>query len=125
MNFKYIFGFYFIFVCTNAFAGNIAYGTLMGVQVHDSAQGKITRIYFHGNDGDIEYDETTDCKGSIPYGEKYVFANITHNQHDIAALQQMTSVALAAYMSGKKVRAYSYTNNSCEVDMLSIQSAYF
>ena len=96
----------------NIYAEDIAYGTIKGIKVYDFPNSKVTKIYFNSD----ATSQVEDCEG---------IAVITHSLHDEATRQSMTSVALAAYMSGKKVRAYSYTAGSCEASLVSVQDSYF
>jgi hypothetical protein len=100
-------------LCQQAFAGDIGHGTIKGVKVYDFSNSKVTKIYF--ND-DVTRKIEVDCNG---------VANITHSAHDEATSQKMLSVALSAYMAGKKVRIYSQASGSCEVGLISVQETYF
>ena len=51
-------------------------------------------------------------------------ATLTHSLRSEQAMDQMVSVALASYLSGSKVRAYS-KDSTCEADFISIQDTYF
>mgnify|MGYP000320628027 FL=1 len=93
-------------------AKNIGHGTIKGIKVFDAPGKKQTYIFFDDSANLMEEA----CNGA---------AIITHTLHEPEAMQQMVSVALAAYMGGKKIRAYSYTDGSCETDMISIQELYF
>jgi hypothetical protein len=101
-----------ILFSNSAIAGNIGYGKLVGVKVFGSDNNRLTKIFF-----DVSADKLdTPCLRA---------ATITHSLHEPEEIQQMLSVALAGYMSGKRVRAYSYTDGSCEADMVSVQDTYF
>lgn len=113
-----------IVVSTSALAGNIVHSKVLAVQVHNAAHIKMTKIYFDGKADVVDKAETAKCKTKYGNGEDVVFATITHGLHDEFAVDQMTNIALAAQASGKKVRAYSYENDSCEADMISIQDIY-
>jgi hypothetical protein len=104
-----------IFTCISAtlFAKDIAYGTIKGIKIYDFPDSKLTKIYFNS---DAIYQNEPSCEGA---------AVITHSLHSEEVTQKMISVALAGYMSGKKVRAYSHTAGSCEADLLSVQDSYF
>lgn len=100
-------------VSFSSHGGDIAFGTLKGIKVYDYSSYKVTKLYF-GSDA-THLDESS-CQG---------VADITHSLHDDKTLNQMVSVALAAYMSGKKVRAYSQGSGSCEADLVTVQNTYF
>ncbi|WP_298773431.1 hypothetical protein [uncultured Shewanella sp.] len=95
-----------------AVAGDIAFGTLKGIKVYDQSAKKATELHF-ADDASSQFIEA--CNG---------VGRITHSQHSEAALNQMTSLAIAAYMSGKKVRANS-SGRTCELDFLAIQETSF
>jgi len=94
-------------------AADIGYGTIKGIKVYDFSNSKVTRIYLNDN-ASRQIEES--CKG---------IADITHSAHDEATSQKMLSVALSAYMAGKKVRIYSEVTGSCEVSLISVQESYF
>ena len=96
----------------NSMAGNIGFGKLVGVKVFGSDNNRMTKIFFDAGADKLD----TPCLRA---------ATITHSLHKPEEVQQMLSVALAGYMSGKRVRAYSYTDGSCEADMVSVQETYF
>lgn len=103
---------FLILLSSVTMAGNIGYGKLVGVKVFGSENNRLTKIFF-----DVSADKLdTPCLRA---------ATITHSLHEPEEVQQMLSVALAGYMSGKRVRAYSYTDGSCEADMVSVQDTYF
>lgn len=95
-----------------SFADDIAFGEIKGIKVYDFPSSKVTKIYFA--DGASKLIE--DCDG---------VAIITHALHEGSTRQVMTSIALAAYMAGKKVRAYSHSAGSCEIDLIAVQDSYF
>jgi len=101
------------FACSLTNAGDIAHGTIKAIKVYDLAANKSTKIYFDNNSS---HKDEVECQG---------VAVITHSLHDDGASQKMLSVALSAYMAGKKVRAYSGSNGSCEVELISLQETYF
>lgn len=104
-----------MFVCllsTSIFAAEIAFGTLKGIKVYDYTSTKKTDLYFSDN---ATSQNVEGCNG---------VATITHSLHSEASLNQMVSLAVAAYMSGKKVRANS-SGNTCELDFLAIQETLF
>ena len=94
-------------------AGDIAHGTIKAIKVYDFPTNKTTKIYFDNNS---THKDEVECEG---------VAVITHSLHDPDATQKMLSIALSAYMAGKKVRAYSTANGSCEVELISLQEKYF
>jgi len=98
---------------SQAIAGDIAHGTLKGVKVYDLPSTKVTKIYFNS---DATHQDEASCQG---------VATITHSLHDESTAQKMLSIALSGYMAGKKVRAYSSTSGSCEVELISVQETYF
>lgn len=101
-------------LCSNfalADAKDIAHGRLKGIKVYDQATFKATKVYFD----DQAKIFNSDCEG---------VAIITHSKHSDKGLEQITSLALSAYMAGKKVRAFSL-KGTCELDFLAIQESYF
>jgi len=94
-------------------AADIGHGTIKGVKVYDFSNSKVTRVYLDDN---ATHKIEANCQG---------IADITHNAHDEATTQQMLSIALSAYMAGKKVRIYAEVTGSCEVSMISVQESYF
>ncbi len=103
----------FIFLCSKGMAADIGHGTIKGVKVYDFSNSKVTKIYL--NDDATRKTEAS-CNG---------VADITHSAHDEATAQKMLSIALSAYMAGKKVRVYSEVAGSCEVSLISVQDTYF
>ncbi len=96
-----------------AYANNIAYGTLIGIKLYDFSNSKVTKIYFAA---DASHQSEESCQG---------VGTITYGQHDEATVNQMLSIAMAGYLSGEKLRAYSQQDGSCEIDFISIQKTYF
>ena len=103
----------FLCFCSRGVAADIGHGTIKGVKVYDFSNSKVTRIYLNDN---ATHKTETSCEG---------VANITHSAHDEATAQKMLSVALSAYMAGKKVRIYSEVAGRCEVSLISVQESYF
>lgn len=103
----------FLITCSQAMAWDIAHGTLKGIKVYDYVDSKVTKLYFDSN---ATHQDEESCEG---------VANITHSLHSDATTQKMLSIALSGYMAGKKVRAYSKSSGSCEVELISLQEAYF
>ena len=101
-----------LFTSSVAHADNIAFGVLKAIKVYDQSANKVTKLYFSN---DATYQNIPGCD---------LVANITHSQHSEEAINQFVSIALSAYASGKKVRAYS-SNNTCEIDFLALQESYF
>jgi hypothetical protein len=97
---------------TPVFAADIAFGTLVGIKVYDYPASKVTNLYFAD---DATHKTVEGCNG---------VATITHNARSPEALSQIISLAMAAYMAGKKVRANS-VNNTCELDFLALQESHF
>lgn len=96
----------------SASASNLAFGTLKGIKVYGQNSNKVTKLYF-SDDAILQHVEG--CKG---------VAHMTHSLHSPDLLNQMMSLAIAAYMSGKKVRAWS-TADTCELDFLALQETSF
>lgn len=92
-------------------ATDIGLGTLKGVKVYDLGSDKSIRVYF--ND-DVILENVSCNKTAI----------LTNSAHDKEFTDRFLSVALAAYMSGKKVRIVSYTND-CEASFIGFQETYF
>ncbi|WP_020412916.1 hypothetical protein [Microbulbifer variabilis] len=97
--------------CVLATAGDIAYGTLDAVKVYVFEGEKVTRLIF-----------SEDSKAQIEPSCNRI-AKITHSLHG-EDTEKLLSIALAGYMAGKKVRAHSYTEGSCEVGLLSLSETY-
>jgi hypothetical protein len=95
------------------FAGDIAFGTIKGIKVYDFPNSKVTKIFFNA---DASHQTESNCAG---------IAHISEGAHSALAAQNMLSIALSAFMSGKKVRAYSAVTGSCEVGLISIQDSYY
>lgn len=95
-----------------AVAGDIAFGALKGIKVYDQTAKKVTELHFVD---DASSQSIEACNG---------VARITHSLHSEVSLNQMVSLAVAAYMSGKKVRANS-SGDTCEIDFLAIQEMSF
>ena len=95
---------------------NIAFGTLKGIKVYDfpAPGSKVTKLYFAD---DATLKGIPECNG---------VATITHGSHDQKALNQFMSIALLAYSTGSKVRAFSLTaTDTCELDFLALQEEEF
>lgn len=85
-------------LCSNfalADAKDIAHGRLKGIKVYDQATFKATKIYFD----DQAKIFNSDCEG---------VAIITHSKHSDKGLEQITSLALSAYMAGKKSASFLF-----------------
>lgn len=93
-------------------AEDIAFGTIKGIKVYDFPDSKVTKIYFNSD----AIHQSEPCQG---------IGNITHSLHEDKTIKQMLSVALSAYMSGKKIRAYAKMDGSCEIDLIGVQDTYF
>lgn len=110
---KLVLIFSLIFVSGNLNASDIAFGKIVGIKVYDFSNSKVTKIKFDPNsDRQLE----AQCQG---------VGLITHASHDSEQVQRFLSIALAGYMSGKNVRAYTTTTGSCEVELLAIEDQYF
>ncbi|WP_064791905.1 hypothetical protein [Shewanella woodyi] len=94
-------------------AANIGYGTLTGVKLYDFSNSKVIKVHFAA---DATHKDESPCNG---------VGTITYGQHEADVINQMLSVAMAAYLSGEKLRAYSQHNGSCEIDLITIQKTYF
>jgi hypothetical protein len=95
----------------NASAGtDIGFGTIKGIKQYDSST-KYIKVYFNSDAANVNED----CN---------LEATITYSVHDEASVNRMLSIALSAYMAGKKVRINSSVD-SCEADFIAIQESYF
>lgn len=101
-----------LFFSVSAQASNIAFGTLKGIKVYDYSGSKVTKLIFSDNA----------TSQNVPGCNR--IASITHSLHSPDALDQFISVALAAYMAGKKVRAHS-SKDTCEMDFIALQESNF
>ena len=96
--------------CSSSFAGDIAYGTIKAIKVYNTTSQKVTKIYF--NDDSTHLDEAS-CNAIA------IVQHTAENDED-----KMLSVALSAYMAGKKARAYSETAGSCYINLLTVSDTY-
>lgn len=103
--------FLFSLFAASSLADDIAFGTVKGIKVYDQSGSKVTRIVFSGD----ATHQNEGCNG---------VATLTHSLRSEEALNQMLSIALAAYMGQKKIRAYS-NNGTCEADLLALQNSRF
>lgn len=94
-------------------AADIAYGEVIGVKRYDFSYNKVIKVYFSQ---DATHKATESCKG---------IGTITTGKHTDTVINQMLSIAMAGYLSGTKVRAYSQVSGSCEIDLISLQKSYF
>jgi len=92
-------------------ADDIAFGTLKAVKIYDFSTDKSIRFIF--NDDSTHTND--DCS---------LVAKITYSKHDKEFIDRMLSVALAAQMSGKKVRITS-EDGTCEADFIALQETRF
>ena len=99
------------FSCVVSAATDIGHGTLKGIKVYDLGADKSIRIYFNN---DVN-NENTNCSK---------VAKVTYNLHDKEFVDRFLSIAMAAYISGKKVRVVSNTND-CEASFIGIQELRF
>ncbi|MFA0813625.1 hypothetical protein [Microbulbifer epialgicus] len=97
--------------CAFASAGDIAYGTIDAVKVYDFEGQTVTKIIF-SSDSSAQFEPS--CNRT---------ALITPSIHG-EETDRLISIALAGYMAGKKVRAHSRTEGSCEVGLLSLSETY-
>lgn len=104
-----IFGFLSI---GNAAADTIAFGKLKGIKTYDFSNSKVLKLYFTE---DATLKQAEGCDG---------VATLTYSQHSEAFITQVTSIALTAYTTALKVRAYS-SDDSCELDFLALQETNF
>ncbi|QDO85866.1 hypothetical protein FM037_24665 [Shewanella psychropiezotolerans] len=92
-------------------AGDIAFGTLKGVKVYGFANDQSIRLVFNS--------DATHLKSDCNFVAKFTFS-----QHDEAFIDRVLSVALAAYMSGQKVRVHA-VSDTCEGEFIAMQDSYF
>ncbi|GLX84519.1 hypothetical protein tloyanaT_07710 [Thalassotalea loyana] len=112
MKLKVIIFFLVSFFCNFSYAAtDIGLGTLIAVKVYDLGTDKSIRVYF-GNDVTFENQSCLRV------------AKVTYNAHDKEFVDRFLSVAMAAYMSGKKVRITSNTND-CEASLIALQETRF
>ncbi|MEP0176634.1 MAG: hypothetical protein ABJH28_09260 [Paraglaciecola sp.] len=102
----------FILFSFNVFSNNIAFGTLKGIKVYDYSSEKITKIYFSS---DATNKDVPSCGGVV---------TLTHSLRSEQSLNTMIGIAMTAYVSGKKVRAFS-SGDTCEADFLALQDSIF
>lgn len=109
--------FFLITMLPTAFAAgaNIGHGTVKAIKVYSNASPKFTKIYLNLDASNVDLPE---CNYA---------ATITHNKYenDKAALNQMMSIVLSAYMANKKIRLWTSDDTTCEANMVSIQESYF
>lgn len=102
---------------TNCYAagGDIGLGTIKGIKVYNNVPAKYTKIYLSE---DASNKTLQSCSGE---------GIITHGNYATApeSLNQMISIALAAYMGGKKVRIHATDDATCEITFIAIQETYF
>ncbi len=101
-----------LFLSYSVNADNIAFGTVKGIKIYDDTNDKSIRIHF--NDSAVR-QEVEGCG---------LVAKITFSLHEKEVVDRMLSLVMTAYISGKKIRAYSFKDN-CEADFLSLQETYF
>ena len=89
---------------------DIGFGTLKGIKIYET--NNVTKIYFSDN---ATQKDLALCNG---------VAELTHSKHAPELLDRIFSIALSAYVSGKKVRITSFTD-TCEADFIAIQESYF
>ncbi|KPZ73124.1 hypothetical protein AN944_00272 [Shewanella sp. P1-14-1] len=94
-------------------AADIAFGKVIGVKHYDFNNVKVIKVYFSK---ESTHQTTEMCNG---------VGTITQTKHSEQVVSQMQSIAMAGYLSGSKVRAYSESNDSCEIDLISLQERYF
>ncbi|BDU40353.1 hypothetical protein [Vibrio nigripulchritudo] len=92
-------------------AKDIGFGTLKWVKVYDFKTDKSLRIYF----SDSATHLNQDCKG---------VACFTFSRHSSEFIDKVLSVAMAAQISGKKVRIHS-EEGSCEGAFIALQETRF
>ncbi|KZN33633.1 hypothetical protein [Pseudoalteromonas luteoviolacea] len=100
----------------NVFAGDIAFGKVVGTKVYDFSNNKAIKVYF-------EKGSQLWTPGCSENGRP--FGTITYSQKSDQAVNHMFSTIIAAQMSGKKVRIFSQAENSCEVDFVGLQESYY
>jgi len=99
------------FTASVALAEDIGFGTIKGIKV---GHGNIDQIAVHLDDGYTLNGRN--CNGVI-----FV------RKSDISSerMSQITSVLLAAYMAGKKIRLHSHLPTGCNATFIAIQESYF
>ena len=93
----------------------IAFGNIVAVKQYDMGSDKSIKIYL---------DSSSTHTNSICTENGKFYGSITHSEHEEQTINRMFSLAMAAYMAGKKIRLHS-SGNSCEVDFVAIQEAVF
>ena len=97
--------------CANVNASDIGLGTVKGIKVYDFGPDKSTKIFLSD---DATHKVLENCNGT---------GSISHTR-DPDIRKKMVSIAMAAYMSGKKIRIYS-SNATCEIDFIALQETRF
>ncbi|AOT07665.1 hypothetical protein [Pseudoalteromonas luteoviolacea] len=98
------------------FAGDIAFGKVVGTKVYSFNDNKSVKVYF-------ELAAKSSTPGCKEQGKP--FGIITYSKKTEASVSHMLSVILAAQISGKQIRIYSQTDNSCEIDLVALQESYY
>jgi hypothetical protein len=94
-----------------AFAGaDIGYGDVVSIKNYDFNNAKLVKIHLKN----ATYKNTNCDEGDNTLG------TLTFSQHDEAFVNRTLSIAMAAYMGGKKVRLYS-DNGTCEIHFIALQ----
>ena len=112
---KYVLGFLIGLISVVGNAEPIAFGKIVAVKQYDMGSNKSIRIYL---------DSASTGTNSICSENGRFYGSITHSEHEEEVINRMFSLAMAAYMAGKKVRLHS-SSNSCEVNFVAIQEAVF
>lgn len=117
MKLKHLIMSFILVASTSTFAagGDIGLGTIKGIKVYNNTSLKYTKIYLNDN---ASHKTLQLCNGE---------GKITHKNYETEpeSLNQMISIALAAYMGGKKVRIYAADDLTCEITFIAIQETYF
>jgi phage FluMu gp28-like protein len=100
-----------MFFFNAANASDIGLGTVKGIKIYDMSADKLTKIHLSD---DATHKALSGCNG----------VGVISHTRDPEIRKEILSVAMAAYMSGKKVRIYS-SSGTCEVDFIALQETYF
>ncbi len=92
-------------------ARDIGFGKLSGVKVYGFSNDKSVALYFEPTATHLNPD--CDRKATFSYSE-----------HSVEEINRFLSIAMAAYLSGKKVRVHSQSAN-CEGHFIALQDSYF
>jgi len=99
-----------------AISGEIGYGQINSIKQYDFTNNKSVVVILEGA-------ATHTNPACLSNG--MIHGNISYTEHEAGMVNSLLSMSMAAYMAGKKVRLYSETNNSCEIDFIGIQDTFF